>query len=141
MSQSTFLKAKVHRATVTYADLDYQGSLTLDTDLMSAAGLLPFERIEVYNCTNGERFATYLIPGEAGSGVVGINGAAAWKASNGDIVIIAAYATIDEREIPDHTVRLVFVDVENRMKECRTERVVPAQDSRAPRALATSAAL
>lgn len=141
MSQSTFLKAKVHRATVTYADLDYQGSLTLDTELMSAAGLLPFERIEVYNCTNGERFATYLIPGEAGSGVVGVNGAAAWKASKGDTVIIAAYATIDEREIPDHTVRLVFVDGENRVMERRIERVIPGHGTGDETELTTSAAL
>lgn len=123
MSYSTFLKAKIHRATVTYADPDYQGSLTLDSRLMDEAGLLPFEKIEVYNCTNGERFATYLIQGEYGSGIVGINGAAAWKARRGDIVIIAAYKMLSESDLPDHEVRLVFVNEKNEPVERRVERV------------------
>lgn len=123
MSYSTFLKAKIHRATVTYANLDYEGSLTLDSRLMEEAGLLPFERIEIYDCNNGERFATYLIPGDPGSGVVGVNGAAAWKARPGDIVIIAAYKMLDETEISEHEVKLVYVDAKNQPVERRVEKV------------------
>ena len=109
-----FLRAKIHGATVTEANLAYTGSLTLDRALMDAADLLPFERIEVYNLVRGERFATYVIEGERGSGTVCVNGAAAHLARRGDRIIIAAYAQLEPHEIPDLDPRLVFVDGENR---------------------------
>ncbi|HEX9671374.1 MAG TPA: aspartate 1-decarboxylase [Thermoanaerobaculia bacterium] len=110
----TLLKSKIHRATVTDADLHYQGSVTLDPLLMAAADLLPWERVEIYNVTNGERFATYAIPGRAGAGQVVINGAAAHKARRGDVVILATYAEYEEAEAHTHHPALVFVDAANR---------------------------
>jgi aspartate 1-decarboxylase len=112
--QRTLLKSKIHRATVTDANLHYQGSVTIDPLLMEAADLLHFERVEIYNCTNGERFATYAIPGIPGMGEIVINGAAAHKAGAGDIVIIASYANYDAAELRDHAPSLVFVDEANR---------------------------
>jgi len=109
------LKSKVHRATVTQADLHYEGSLTLDTLLMDAANLLPFEKIQVLNVTNGERFETYVIEGEPGSGVVCLNGAAARKGARGDLVILVSYAVCSEDEARDSKPDLVFVDEKNRM--------------------------
>jgi aspartate 1-decarboxylase len=113
--QRTMLKSKIHRATVTEANLDYQGSVTIDADLMEAADLLQFERIEVYNITNGERFATYAIQGRRGSGEICINGAAAHKAGVGDLVILASYADYAEEEARRHQPYLVFVDQANRI--------------------------
>ncbi|MEM9555066.1 MAG: aspartate 1-decarboxylase [Acidobacteriota bacterium] len=110
----TFLKSKIHRATVTDADLHYVGSMTLDPVLMEAANLLPHEKIEIYNVTNGERFATYVIEGEPGHGEVVLNGAAAHRASAGDLVIICAYAELDEAELAEHEPHVVFVDEHNR---------------------------
>ena len=92
------LKSKIHRVTVTEADLDYIGSITIDSNLMDAAGLIEHERVDIYNITNGERFSTYVIRGDAGSGVIGINGAAAHKAGIGDLLIIASYASMDFEE-------------------------------------------
>lgn len=112
--QRTLLKSKIHRATVTDANLHYQGSVTIDPLLMEAADLLHFERVEIYNVTNGERFATYAIPGRPGAGEIVINGAAAHKASAGDIVILASYAVYEEAEARQHVPSLVFVDEENR---------------------------
>ena len=112
--QRTLLKSKIHRATVTDADLHYQGSVKVDPLLMAAADLLPHERVEIYNVTNGERFATYVIPGTPGSGEVVINGAAAHKARRGDLVILASYAAYDEAEARRHEPRVVFVDEANR---------------------------
>lgn len=111
----TLLKSKIHRATVTEADLHYEGSITIDRDLMDAADLKRFEKIEIYNVTNGERFATYVIPGERGRGDIVINGAAAHKASPGDLVILCCYADYDEEEVEAHRVRLVYVDGRNRI--------------------------
>ena len=111
----TLLKSKIHRATVTEADLDYVGSITIDPLLMEAADLLEHERVEVYNITNGERFATYAIPGRRGAGDICINGAAAHKARAGDLVIVASYAEYDEAELAAHAPRLVFVDDANRI--------------------------
>lgn len=110
------LKSKVHRVTVTEADLDYEGSLTLDLNLMEAADLREFEGIQVYNITNGSRFETYVITGERGSGTVCINGAAAHLAGPGDLVIIAAYTWMDEKETLTHQPRIVLVDGKNRIK-------------------------
>lgn len=109
----TMLKSKIHRATVTDADLHYQGSVTVDPLLMEAADLLEHERVEIYNITNGERFATYVIPGVAGAGEVVINGAAAHKARRGDLVILCSYAEYDEVEAREHRPRLIYVDEAN----------------------------
>ena len=110
----TLLKSKIHRATVTGADLHYQGSVSIDPVLMTAADVLPHERVEIYNITNGERFATYAIPGRAHSGEVRINGAAAHKARRGDLVILCTYAEYDAGEALRHEPRVVFVDAANR---------------------------
>lgn len=110
----TLLKSKIHRATVTEADLDYEGSLTIDRELMDAADLVDFERIEIYNVTNGNRLATYAIPGEPGRGTICANGAAAHLVRPGDVIIIASYAEFDEREVPAHQPRVVVVDARNR---------------------------
>jgi aspartate 1-decarboxylase len=112
--QRTLLKSKIHRAKVTGADLHYQGSVSVDPLLMAAADLLPHERVEIYNVTNGERFATYAIPGRPGSGDIRINGAAAHKARTGDLVIVCSYAVYDEAEARTHTPAVVFVDERNR---------------------------
>ncbi len=114
--QRTLLKSKIHRATVTEANLDYQGSVTIDPLLMEAADLLHFERVEIYNVTNGERFATYAIPGRRGAGEICLNGAAAHKVRIGDLVIIASYAGYEAEEVRGHQPALVFVDERNRIR-------------------------
>jgi aspartate 1-decarboxylase len=111
----TMLKSKIHRATVTDANLDYQGSVTLDPLLMEAADILPFERVEIYNCTNGERFATYAIEGIRGRGQVVINGAAAHKARRGDVVILCTYSEYEEAAARELAPSLVFVDERNQI--------------------------
>jgi aspartate 1-decarboxylase len=112
-----FMTGKVHRATVTKADLDYEGSLGLDEDLMKAADLHPYQRVDVYNVTTGARFATYLVKAEKGSGTVAIYGAAAHLARKGDKVIIAAYSLLDDDELEFFTPRVVLVDGNNRIKD------------------------
>jgi len=107
------LKGKIHRARVTEHNLHYEGSITIDEALMEAAGLLPYEQVQVYNVSNGNRFETYVIRGERGSGIIGINGAAAHLAKKGDIVIIASYGLLDEEELKDHHPKLVYVDEDN----------------------------
>ena len=94
----TMMKAKIHRATVTQCDLHYEGSITVDSDLLKASGILPNEQVDVLDITNGARFTTYAIEGEAGSGIIGINGAAAHLAHVGDLVIVVAYAQMSEAE-------------------------------------------
>lgn len=113
------LRAKVHRATVTETNVNYEGSLTLDADLMRAAGMLPYERIDVYNADSGTRFSTYLIAGAAGSGEVCVNGAAALLARPGDRIIIASYAALSPEEIAGHRPIVVLVDRSNRITEVR----------------------
>ena len=113
--QRTLLKSKIHRATVTDANLHYQGSVSLDPELMAAADILPHERVEIYNVANGERFATYALPGTPGSGEVVINGAAAHKASAGHLVILCTYANYEAAEVPGHIPSVVFVDDRNRI--------------------------
>ncbi|MBP7146683.1 MAG: aspartate 1-decarboxylase [Acidobacteria bacterium] len=115
-----FLFAKVHRAVVTAADLQYEGSLTLDTELMEAADLLPYQRIEVYNVTRGTRFATYLIAGPRGAGDCCINGAAAHLAGVGDRVIIAAYCDLEDHEVAAHRPRIVLVGEHNRIFQVKS---------------------
>jgi len=119
MSQIVYrqmLRAKVHRPTVTRTEVDYEGSLTLDADLMRAAGMVPYERIDVYDCDNGQRFSTYLIEGKPGSGEVCVNGAAAHLATTGHRIIIAAYCSIPEEQIGSHKPTIVLVDAKNRIK-------------------------
>jgi aspartate 1-decarboxylase len=110
----TMLKSKVHRATVTGAQLDYVGSITLDADLMTAADLLEGEQVTVVDVTNGARLETYVIPGQAGSGTVQLNGAAARLVHPGDTVIVLAYALMDEAEARTRRPAVVFVDAGNR---------------------------
>ena len=109
----TLLKSKVHRITVTEADLHYDGSFTLDEELMEAAHLVAHERIEIYDVTNGNRIATYVIPGKAGSRVACANGAAAHQIHQGDIVILCSYAEVEADEAALHQPAVVFVDENN----------------------------
>jgi len=113
------LRAKVHRVKVTEANLEYEGSLTLDLALMEAGGFVPFERIDVYNVANGARFSTYLIEGERGSGVCCVNGAAAHHAAVGDPVIIASYVSVEDSEIATHKPMIVLVDEKNRVRQVK----------------------
>lgn len=113
----TMLKCKLHRATVTECDLHYEGSISIDPKLIAAAGLLVNERVEIYNIDNGERFATYVIEGAKGSGVIGLNGAAARKACVGDKLIICAYAQMSEEEAKAHSPRIVILGKNNRMEK------------------------
>ena len=115
--QRTLLKSKIHRATVTDANLQYEGSITIDEDLMRAADLLEFEQVQVYDVTNGHRLTTYVIRGEAGSGTICLNGAAAHLISVGDLVIIASYAALTPEEISGHRPRVILVDEQNRVRD------------------------
>ncbi|WP_280269443.1 aspartate 1-decarboxylase [Nocardia wallacei] len=113
----TMMKSKIHRATVTHADLHYVGSVTVDPDLMDAADLLEGEQVCIVDIDNGARLETYVIAGERGSGVIGINGAAAHLVHPGDLVILIAYAMMDEAELREYAPRVVFVDERNRRVE------------------------
>jgi aspartate 1-decarboxylase len=113
----SMLKSKIHRATVTQADLEYEGSLTLDLDLLDAADILPFEEVQVWNVTSGSRFRTYAMEGERGSGVVCVNGAAAHLATPGDLIIIATYTQMDDAAARSHRPRIVLVGQGNRIKQ------------------------
>jgi len=113
------LKSKIHRARVTQVDLDYEGSITIDRSLMEASDLLAFERVEVLNINNGARFGTYVIEGEADSGVIGINGAAARLVAKGDIIIILSYCQVSDDEAVAVTPSLVYVDDRNRLLRTR----------------------
>ncbi len=115
----TLLKSKIHRATVTDANLNYEGSISIDPKLCEAARLIPFERVEVYNCNNGERFATYVIYG--GPGEICLNGAAARKVHKGDLVIIASFAEFEQEEAFAYKPQLVMVDPKNDIKEIHHE--------------------
>ena len=113
--------SKIHRATVTVADVDYEGSVTIDQDLLDAAGILEWEEVHIWDVTNGERLATYAISGPRGSGVIGINGAAAHLIHPGDIVILATFVELSDAEAREHTPTALFVDSDNRVKELRAE--------------------
>jgi len=113
----TMLKSKIHRATVTQADLHYVGSVTIDQDLLDAADLLPGEQVAIVDVTNGARLETYVIPGTRGSGVIGINGAAAHLVHPGDLVIIISYAQLNDTEARKYQPRIVHVDAANRIIE------------------------
>ncbi len=114
------LKSKIHRVTITEADLNYNGSLTIDRNLLEAADIIPFEQVKVYNINNGERFDTYAIEGEAGSGVIGLNGAAARKGHIGDLIIIASYAQYEDSEVAGFTPKILLCDDNNRVAEMIT---------------------
>ncbi len=123
--QRTMLKSKIHRATVTHSELHYEGSCAIDENLLDAADIREYQQIDIYNVNSGERFTTYAIRAERGSGTISINGAAARKAMVGDLVIIAAYANYSELELEKYQPELVFVDAHNRIKE--TRQFIPVQ--------------
>jgi len=123
--QLTLLKCKLHRACVTHAELEYEGSCAVDEELLDIAGIREYEQIQVYNLANGERFTTYAIRAEAGSRVISVNGAAAHKASPGDRVIICAYAAMSEAEADAFEPRLVYLNEHNRV--LRTGHQIPAR--------------
>jgi aspartate 1-decarboxylase len=121
-----FLLGKIHRATVTRADLDYVGSITIDISLVEAAGFVENEKIDIYDITNGARLSTYVIPGRRGSGEIGINGAAAHLVKSGDLVILANYGWLSAEEAAAHRPRVVHVDGKNRIVELATHERTPA---------------
>lgn len=116
-------KSKIHRATVTQADLDYEGSVTIDKDLLQAADILPYEKVAIWNVTRGTRLETYALEGESGSGVICINGAAAHLNQPGDLVILATFAEVEESELAGWKPTVVFVDAKNRQVKGITEEV------------------
>src|SRR4051812_11268084 len=122
----TMLKSKIHRATVTQADLHYVGSVTIDEDLLDAADLLPGEQVAIVDVTNGARLETYVIPGERGSGVIGINGAAAHLVHPGDLVILTSYGVRDESEATSYLPRVVPVDGATRIVELGAAPAAPS---------------
>jgi aspartate 1-decarboxylase len=115
------LRAKVHRITVTERNVEYEGSLTLDVDLMKACEMVPYERIDVYDIDNGSRFSTYLIEGPAGSGACCVNGAAAHLVELGDKLILCAYAAVDESEVRAHRPKVVLVNDDNEIREIKDQ--------------------
>ncbi len=114
--QRIMLKSKIHRATVTDANVDYEGSVAVDSSLLELAGILPYEKVEIYNITNGNRLQTYAIAAEPGSGEICINGAAARLAGKGDIVLIASYSVMEDVEARAHKPVLVYVNADNTVK-------------------------
>ncbi len=123
--QLNVLKAKIHRATVTHAELHYEGSCAIDGRLLDISGIREYEQVHIFNVNNGQRFVTYAIRGEEGSGVISVNGAAAHRAQPGDLVIICAYGACDEAEAIRHKPTLVYVDRHNLLTHTNTS--IPAQ--------------
>ncbi len=121
----TLLKSKIHRAAATHCELHYEGSCAIDEDLLDAAGIAENEQVHIWNINNGERFITYAIKGQRGSGMISVNGSAARRASVGDLLIIAAFAQVHEDQVAAHQPKLVFVDAQNRQTELRHQ--VPTQ--------------
>ena len=121
----TLLKSKIHRVAVTQCELHYEGSCAIDEDLLDAANLVANEQVHIWNINNGERFITYAIKGERGSGMISVNGSAARRASAGDLLIIAAFPQVHEDQVATHEPQLVFVDANNRQVELR--HAVPTQ--------------
>lgn len=117
--QRIMLRAKLHRATVTEADLTYEGSCGIDEDLLDAANMREYERIELYNINNGERFSTYIIKAARGSGAISLNGAAARRAHVGDLLIICTYGPVDAADLDGYKPKVVLLDEKNRVKEIR----------------------
>ena len=123
--QRTMLKSKLHRVHVTHAELHYEGSCAIDDDLLDAAGIREYQQIDIYNITNGERFTTYAIRAQRGSGIISVNGAAAHKAKPGDLLIIASYAIYNEIELQKYRPLLVYVDEHNHIIAQRDQ--IPVQ--------------
>lgn len=123
--QLTLLKAKLHRARVTHAEVDYEGSCAIDGNLLDAADILDYEQLHIYNVSNGERFTTYAIRAEAGSGIISVNGAAAHRAVPGDRVIICVYAQLGAAEAINYKPRLIYLDALNQIT--RTANAIPIQ--------------
>ncbi len=121
----TLLKSKIHRAVVTQCELHYEGSCAIDEDLLDAANICENEQVHIWNINNGERFVTYAIRGKRGSGMISVNGSAARRASQGDLIIIASFASIADADAAAHKPRLVFVDAQNRQTDLRDR--VPLQ--------------
>ncbi len=121
--QRFMLKSKIHRVRVTDANLDYEGSITIDENLIKAADIIPYEQVDIYNVSNGERFSTYVIRGKRNSGVICLNGAAARKVSKGDVIIIASYVAVDDRDAGKWMPKCVYVDDRNRQKPAKGKRV------------------
>ncbi|MEF8729696.1 MAG: aspartate 1-decarboxylase [Accumulibacter sp.] len=123
--QRTMLKSKLHRVSATHAELHYEGSCAIDEDLLDAANIREYEQIDIWNVNNGERFTTYAIRAERGSGVISVNGSAARRAAPGDILIIASFAVYNEVELAKHAPLLIYVDTQNRI--VRMAGQIPAQ--------------
>ena len=123
--QRTLLNSKLHRVTATHADLHYEGSCAIDEDLLEAANILENEQIDIWNVNNGERFTTYAIRAERGSGIISVNGSAARRAAPGDILIIASFAIFDESEVREHVPALIYVNESNKIN--RTAGRIPVQ--------------
>ncbi len=121
----TLLKSKIHRVAATQCELHYEGSCAIDEDLLDAAGIVENEQVHIWNIDNGERFVTYAIKGQRGSGMISVNGSAARRASVGDLLIIAAFAQVPEADVASHRPQLVFVDEKNR--QCALRDHVPTQ--------------
>jgi aspartate 1-decarboxylase len=121
----SMLQAKLHRVTVTHAELEYEGSCAIDARLLEAAGIREYQQIEIYNITNGERFTTYAITAEKDSGIISVNGAAAHKANPQDMIIICAYCQLEQRELASFKPTLVYVDGSNRITHTRN--TIPVQ--------------
>lgn len=121
----SMLKSKIHRVTATHAELHYEGSCAIDENLLDAANIREYEEIHIWNVNNGERFSTYAIKGERGSGVISLNGSAARRAQVGDILIIATFVQMDESELGDHKPSLVYVDGSNRITHSKN--AIPVQ--------------
>ncbi len=122
---ATMLQAKLHRATVTHSELEYEGSCAIDGKLLDAAGMHEYQQIDIYNITNGERFTTYAIRAEEDSGIISINGAAAHKASPGDMIIIASYVQLEQRELATFKPTLVYLGPDNAITH--TRHTIPVQ--------------
>lgn len=125
--QTTMLKAKLHRATVTYSELGYEGSCAIDSDILDRAGIREYEQIQIYNINNGERFTTYAIKAEAGSRIFSVNGAAARLACPGDIIIVCAYAILDQQELADYKPTLLYFNDNNEI--IRSSHIIPIQSA------------
>ena len=125
MMYRTLLKSKIHRASATHCELHYEGSCAIDEDLLDAAGMVENEQVHIWNINNGERFVTYAIRAERGSRIISVNGSAARRAAVGDLVIIAAFAQVEEQEVAGFSPKLVFVNPDNRIKEERS--TIPVQ--------------
>ena len=125
MMYRTLLKSKIHRAAATHCELHYEGSCAIDEDLLDAAGMVENEQVHIWNINHGERFITYAIKGQRGSGMMSVNGSAARRASVGDLLIIAAFAQVPEDQVATHQPQLVFVDEHNRQTQLRHH--VPTQ--------------